>query len=444
MIKDIGFAGIGPIYSTPAGLREMLEALDRQQLKLFAEYVGLDLDVVSPVSPKIQDAISQLKGRGAVLWLFVTSKKIQPSDALGDKLAVPVLRQVAELAEADGVRVALYPHAGFWVQRVEDAVRLSRQVERKNFGVTFNLCHWLMVDGKALEDRLEEAKPYLFVVTINGADADGKDWGHLIQPLDTGSFEVGRVLAKLKQMGYSGPIGLQHYGIGGDARKNLQRSMAGWRRLQGRELLPAGQALAAWKTVKNWEEVGAAVIDPQDAKRLKSEPGQGMIVTDGKGKDLLTKEAFGDMEVHVEFMISSHSNSGVYFMGSYELQVYDSFGVEKDKYPGIECGGIYPEWVNNANIRGHSPLVNASLPPGQWQTFDVVFRAPRFDATGKKIANACFVKVVHNGKLIHENVELVGPTRGGFVEKAIGPLRLQGDHGPVAYRNLRIRPLPEN
>ena len=212
----------------------------------------------------------------------------------------------------------------------------------------------------------------------------------------------------------------------------------------GQPLTPAGYALASWKLTKGWEEAGAVTVDPQDAKQLKSEPGQGIIVAGGKGKanDLLAQEAFGDIEAHVEFMIPSHSNSGVYFMGSYEVQVYDSFGVRKDKYPGIECGGIYPEWINNANSRGHSPLVNASLPPGQWQTFDVVFRAPRFNATGKKIANARFVKVVHNGTLVHENVELFGPTRGGLGEKASGPLRLQGDHGPVAYRNIRIRPLP--
>ena len=305
----------------------------------------------------------------------------------------------------------------------------------------FNLCHWLKVDGKALEDRLEEAKPYLFMVTINGADADGKDWGRLIQPLDGGSFDVSRVLAKLNQMGYCGPIGLQHFGIGGDACKNLQRSMVGWRQLQGQDLQQAGRALNAWKPTEGWEQAGATVLDPQDAKRLKCEPGPGIIAADGKAKDLLSQASFGDVELHVEFMIPSHSNSGVYFMGSYELQVYDSFGVEKDKYPGIECGGIYPEWVNNANVRGHSPLVNASLPPGQWQAFDAVFRAPRFDTAGKKIANARFVKVVHNGKLIHENVELSGPTRGGFAEKATGPLRLQGDHGPVAYRNLYIKPL---
>jgi len=130
-------------------------------------------------------------------------------------------------------------------------------------------------------------------------------------------------------------------------------------------------------------------------------------------------------------------------MGRYEVQVYDSFGVEKDKYPGIECGGIYPRWINEKNVEGHSPRVNASKPPGQWQTFDLTFRAPRFDASGKKIANAKFVKVRHNGKVIHENVELNGVTRGAIseTEAATGPLRLQGDHGPVAYRNIKIKPL---
>jgi hypothetical protein len=147
------------------------------------------------------------------------------------------------------------------------------------------------------------------------------------------------------------------------------------------------------------------------------------------------------MEAHVEFCITRHSNSGVYLMGRYEIQVYDSYGVEKDQYPGIECGGIYPRWINEKDVEGHSPRVNASKPPGQWQTFDITFRAPRFDASGKKIANAKVVKIVHNGKVIHENVELNGPTRGPMAEdeKPTGPIRLQGDHGPVAYRNLRVK-----
>ena len=130
-------------------------------------------------------------------------------------------------------------------------------------------------------------------------------------------------------------------------------------------------------------------------------------------------------------------------MGRYEIQIYDSYGIEKDKYPGIECGGIYGRWIKEMNVEGHSPRVNASKPPGEWQSFDITFRAPRFDASGNKTENARMVKVIHNGKIIHENVELTGPTRSALWEneKPGGPLRLQGNHGPVAFRNLWIKPV---
>lgn len=199
--------------------------------------------------------------------------------------------------------------------------------------------------------------------------------------------------------------------------------------------------LDAWQPAKGWTEVAAVTTDPADGGKFLTTAGIGVLLTEGKAAFLLSRLPHGDAEIHVEFNIPAHSNSGVYVMGSYEVQIYDSHGVEKDKYPGIECGGIYPEWQKNANVRGHPPKVNAALPPGQWQSFDIVFRAPRFDAAGHKTANARFEKVTHNGKLVHENVELMGPTRGGLPEAASGPLRLQGDHGVVAFRNIRIQPL---
>jgi hypothetical protein len=142
-------------------------------------------------------------------------------------------------------------------------------------------------------------------------------------------------------------------------------------------------------------------------------------------------------------MISKESNSGVYFMGRYEVQVYDSHGVAKDQYPGIECGGIYPRWIDRHEVGGRTPLVNASRPAGQWQSFDVLFRSPQFDEKGNKTANARFEKIWHNGVLIHENVELDGPTRAAMSgdEQSTGPIMLQGDHGPVAFRNVWIAEL---
>ena len=441
MARELGFDGIGPSYTSPQALRDMLAAVDQQHSKLFALYVRLDLDSATPVSPEIRDSINQLRDRNAIVWLWVTSATHKPSDPAGDAAAVATLREVAGLAQTAGVRIALYPHTGIWLERVEDAVRLARQVDCKNLGVTFNLCHWLMVDGKDLDASLKNALPHLFVVTINGADTGGKDWGKLIQPLDSGSFEVSRLLAKLKELEFKGPVGLQHFGIQGDARANLQRSLNAWLRLQATPLMPPGKALDAWEAATGWSEVESVRPDPLKPGSFLTEPGAGVVVSQGAGQYLLTKERFGDVEVHVEFLIPQHSNSGAYFLGSHELQIYDSFGVATDQYPGIECGGIYPEWISNANVRGHSPLVNASKPPGEWQSFDVTYRAPRFDATGHKTRNARFDKVIHNGKTVQENNELLGPTRVGLPEQARGPLRLQGDHGPVAFRNLRVRPL---
>lgn len=210
-----------------------------------------------------------------------------------------------------------------------------------------------------------------------------------------------------------------------------------------------GEGLEGWKKpTGDWMQVGEAIKDPTNEKAITTKPGKGILVNGAKGRtvNLFTEAEYGDIEAHIEFMIPKGSNSGIYFMGRYEIQVYDSFGVAKGAYPGIECGGIYERWDPNRKppgFEGHSPRVNASKAPGEWQTFDVVFLAPRFDAAGKKVANAKFVKVLHNGQVVHENVELSGPTRAAAFsdEKPTGPLMLQGDHGPVAYRNLRVRPL---
>ena len=215
---------------------------------------------------------------------------------------------------------------------------------------------------------------------------------------------------------------------------------------------PAAQALLNGKDFTGWRKpagewmvAGAVSLATANATNFAVTPGMGIIVNGPKGKtiNLVTEAEFGDVEAHIEFCIPKRSNSGVYFMGRYEVQVYDSFGVEQDQYPGIECGGIYGRWINKQNVEGHSPRVNASKPPGEWQTFDVTFRAARFDASGKKIANAKFVKVVHNGQVVNENVEVTGPTRAALFEdeKPSGPLMLQGDHGPVAYRNLQVKPI---
>ena len=157
---------------------------------------------------------------------------------------------------------------------------------------------------------------------------------------------------------------------------------------------------------------------------------------EGRTSNLLSDMEHGDIELSLEFMVPEGSNSGVYLQGRYEVQILDSW--QKYQPTFADCGGIYQRHLNGQGFEGTSPRVNASLPPGEWQRFDIQFRAPRFDAEGNKVENARFVKVNHNGVVIHENVEVTGPTRSASYEdeKPWGPLMLQGDHGPIAFRNL--------
>ncbi|MEE3367733.1 MAG: family 16 glycoside hydrolase [Planctomycetota bacterium] len=208
-----------------------------------------------------------------------------------------------------------------------------------------------------------------------------------------------------------------------------------------KELLLPRDDLSPWiRHAGAWKVVEAATIDAGNPRKLSLEEGKGVLVNGDAGRtlNLFSRAWHGDVQAHIEFMIPKGSNSGIYFMGRYEIQVYDSYGKKRVGFG--DCGGIYQRWDNGRGFEGHGAKVNASKAAGEWQTFDVTFKAPRFDENGRKIANARFVKVVHNGTVIHENVDVTGPTRspGFHNERSLGPIMLQGDHGPVAYRNIRL------
>lgn len=210
-----------------------------------------------------------------------------------------------------------------------------------------------------------------------------------------------------------------------------------------------GKDLSGWKEPWGaWSVVGGVTLDASNPKGFAVQPGEGVMLSSASGKsaNLTSKAEHGDAQIHVEFTVPQGSNSGIYLQGRYEVQVFDSYG--KESIAEHDCGAIYQRWdptrgKGNEGYEGHTPKENASKPPGEWQSFDITFRAPRFDASGKKTAEAVFIKVVHNGKTIHENVSMTGPTRGSpFTEEAAaGPIVIQGDHGPVAYRNLKVTPL---
>ena len=154
--------------------------------------------------------------------------------------------------------------------------------------------------------------------------------------------------------------------------------------------------------------------------------------TTGQGVDIHTVETFGDCTVKLEFLITRGANSGVYLMGEYEVQIFDSFAKEPNApLRQGDMGAIYS---------AAAPSRNAAGVPGTWQTYEIEFVAPKFDAEGNKTSNALFKRVVLNGVLIQENIEVQGPTGGGLTMKEApkGPLMFQGDHGPVAFRNIEI------
>ena len=204
-----------------------------------------------------------------------------------------------------------------------------------------------------------------------------------------------------------------------------------------------GKDLTGWKFrdpdgAAAWKVVSDVRLDPTDPKKLvgsSTGAATGALLRGpvDHGSDIYTDQTFGDCDLHVEFMVPKGSNSGVYLLGEYEVQVLDSFGRPDNKLTQADVGAIYS---------AAKPTKNASKAPGEWQTFDISFQAPRFDASGKKTQNARFLTVKLNGQEIQKDVEVKGPTGGQLSneEKPTGPLLLQGDHGIVAFRNIQITP----
>lgn len=195
------------------------------------------------------------------------------------------------------------------------------------------------------------------------------------------------------------------------------------------------------------------LFDGKDLSRWRTADGKepGWILRDGVlevppprtpgGGDLLTKDAFGDCQFHVEWAapdppqgdLMNRGNSGVYFFGLYEVQIFDSYR-----------GGIYADGQAAAIYGQYPPLVNACRRPGEWQAFDILFTAPRFQEG--RLASPAFVTVLHNGVCVHHHRPILGPTQHRALPKYVphgpeGPIRLQAHGNPVRFRNIWVRPI---
>lgn len=196
---------------------------------------------------------------------------------------------------------------------------------------------------------------------------------------------------------------------------------------------------------QTWSLAGGVTANLLEQNVLNTTKGTGILVNlptkKNNGSDLLTIGEHGDLVLELDYLLAKGANSGIYLQGIYELQLEDSWTATKP-LSSIN-GGIYERWDDSKpegqkGFGGHAPRQNVSKAPGIWQHIKIVFVAPKFDAAGNKTSNARFVSVELNGVLIHDNIELFGPTRGANgKEKATGALRLQGDHGAVAFKNIK-------
>lgn len=205
--------------------------------------------------------------------------------------------------------------------------------------------------------------------------------------------------------------------------------------------------LTAYKSSSaTWKSGGDVRADLSAPNRLVLTTGEGVLANilsnDKHGQDLYTLAEHGDADISLDYMLAKGANSGIYLQGRYEVQLNDSWGVINPA--SHDNGGIYERWdesrpVAAKGFEGHAPRQNATRAPGTWQHLEISFQAPRFSNAGQKTENARILRLALNGVVIHENVELSGPTRGSMGdETARGPIRLQGDHGAVAFRNFRI------
>lgn len=200
------------------------------------------LDIADPAGSGLEqvlEAMAGLSGGPGMIWLGLRSSFPRdlewplPREERGHAMAL--LGELSAAADRTGVEVALYPHAGFWMETVEDALSLAEEAGSERVGVCFNLCHYLKNhEGYDPAPVLRAAGRRLLAVTVNGADLEGDAWRTLIQPLGAGDHDLAGLLELLDEVDFQGPVGLQAYGIGSPAREHLAASMAAWRGVHAR------------------------------------------------------------------------------------------------------------------------------------------------------------------------------------------------------------------
>jgi len=256
MLKELGYdATYLTAWSDVAwgDVPKLAEVRARHGLDVAAVYVTYDLSLSPSDEPnaRILKLVETVQSTHAVevALRFSDAGAVKSSDPAGDPAAIAALERLLLAAERNPkLQLLLYPHWHFWLERIEDAVRLAGKLNHPQLGVIFCGFHWYAVDGERIQQRLTEARPFLRAVNLCGARRyPGKPDGvpASIEPLDSGEMDNFAVLGMLNRMEFSGPIGFQGYSIGGDAYANLKRSLAAYR-----EMVARLQAHPSWASLR--------------------------------------------------------------------------------------------------------------------------------------------------------------------------------------------------
>jgi len=232
LLRDLGFDGLGWELWLDDMLEPNLKLIADAGLELDLVWTSVNLDPAQPAfDPRLPTAFRKLKGRPVTVSVLLRGFKA--GDPQGIEPAVKVLRQLGDVAAEAGVRISIYNHINDWSESLPFIVEIVKRVNHPQVGFNFNLCHWLKVDGaRDWRPMLRDHPGKLFCVTINGATVGAETWTNgLIRPLDEGDFDNRALFATLREIGYRGPIGLMCYGVPGDPREHLARSMRAWRKL---------------------------------------------------------------------------------------------------------------------------------------------------------------------------------------------------------------------
>jgi sugar phosphate isomerase/epimerase len=232
LLRDLGFDGLGWELWLDDTIAPSLKVIEDADLGLYLVWTSVNLNPAQAAfDPRLPSAIRKLKGRPVTVSVLLRGFK--PGDPQGIEPAVKVLRQLGDVAAEAGVRLSIYNHVNDWSESLPFIVETVKRVNHPQVGFNFNLCHWLKVEGaRDWRPVLRENVAKLFCVTINGATVGAETWTHgLIRPLDEGDFDNRALLATLREIGYRGPVGLMCYGVPGEPREHLARSMRTWRKL---------------------------------------------------------------------------------------------------------------------------------------------------------------------------------------------------------------------